>query len=96
MVYTGNKIMSWTVESTHSVHRFFQLSGNALSKFPATFQLTELKNGVFPHLCNTLENQAYTGPMLNLKYYDPDFMMPDRCKQLITWYTHEEHLPYVC
>ena len=37
-----------------------------LSSFPATFNLTELKKGFFPHSFNTLDHQDYVGPIHNL------------------------------
>ena len=34
-----------------------------LTLFPATFGLTKLHKGFFPHFFNTMENQDYEGPM---------------------------------
>lgn len=45
-----------------------------LANFPATFGLTELRKGSFPHFFNTLANQDYQGPMPPADIYDPDGM----------------------
>ena len=47
------------------------LLSNALSAFPKTFGLTELKKGHFPHLFNTPENQDYFEPIPEKKFYMP-------------------------
>lgn len=58
-----------------------------LASFPATFGLTELKKGFFPHLFNTLDNQEYVGPMPPLETYDPEGMAPKKKSEFLTWYT---------
>ena len=45
-----------------------------LSSFPATFHLTELKKGLFPHLWNVPDNKQYTGRISDIEYYHPDNM----------------------
>jgi hypothetical protein len=40
-----------------------------LSKFPETFELTELKKGYFTRWFNTTENQPYVGPIPDIKCY---------------------------
>ena len=45
-----------------------------LATFPATFGIPELCKGFFPYKFNTLENQAYEGPMPPRDTYDPDGM----------------------
>ena len=57
-----------------------------LASFPATFGLTELKKGFFPHLFNTLDNQEYVGPMPPVESYDPDGMSQKKKTEFMTWY----------
>lgn len=50
-----------------------------LERFPATFHLTELHKGYFPHAWNHEENFAYNGPHPPIDAYDPDSLF--LCKQ---------------
>ena len=54
-----------------------------LASFPSTFNLTELKKGVFPHLFNTPDHQQYVGRIPDLEFYDPDGMMAKKREELI-------------
>ena len=60
-----------------------------LASFPATFNLTELKKGFFPHLFNTPENQQYVGRIPDLEYYDADSMMPSKKEELLQWHADQ-------
>ena len=66
---------------------FFQMP---LSAFPATFGLTELKKGYFPHLFNipAHEHQTYVGPVPALDYYMPETMSPEDRQAFEKW--HQE------
>ena len=57
-----------------------------LSSFSATFNLTELKKGFFPHLFNCPENQQYVGRIPDLEFYDPDGLMENRKNELLQWH----------
>ena len=57
-----------------------------LSSFPATFGLTELCKGYFPHLFNTDENQTYSGAMPDVRYYDPDGMSSKKKEDFLRWH----------
>ena len=57
--------------------------------FPATFGLTELRRGFFPHLFNTLENQDYEGPMPDAHFYDPDGMSGKKKAEFDWWYAEQ-------
>ena len=46
----------------------------ALSNFPKTIGINELKKGFFPHFFNTQQNQNYIGYMPDKSYHDPDSM----------------------
>ena len=60
-----------------------------LASFPATFNLTELKKGFFPHAFNIPEHQAYRGTIPALHYYDPDGMSPAKKEELKTWHAEQ-------
>ena len=58
----------------------------ALSKFFATFGITELKKGHFPHLFNTPDHQDYVGILPAKDYYMPDNMSVDVRKDFDQWH----------
>ena len=60
-----------------------------LASFPASFNLTELNKGFFPHLFNTPDNQQYVGRIPDLEFYDPDGMMEEKKKELLQWHTEQ-------
>ena len=60
-----------------------------LSNFPATFGLTELKKGFFPHAFNTADHQNYRGPIPSIDYYDPMGMSPKMKTELETWHADQ-------
>ena len=60
-----------------------------LASFPATFNLTELKKGFFPHSFNIPAHQSYRGPIPALHYYDPDGMSPKKKEELKTWHADQ-------
>ncbi len=57
-----------------------------LASFPATFGLTELCKGFFPHLFNTSANQSYVGPIPEARYYDPDGMSSKKREEFLRWH----------
>ena len=61
----------------------------ALSNFPKTFGLTELKKGFFPHFFNTKENEAYVGPMPAQEFFDPKGMSKQRETEFLAWYEEQ-------
>ena len=66
-----------------------------LSSFPATFGLTEIRKGFFPHLFNTLENQDYEGPMSPAEMYDPEGMSAKKKEEFERWYIEKVNTNYV-
>ena len=60
-----------------------------LANFPATFGLSELKKGFFPHLFNTPDNQTYVGLIPELRYFDPDGMSPTKKEELERWHAEQ-------
>ena len=65
---------------------FFQM---ALSAFPKTFGLTELKKGYFPHLFNTRTNQGYVGPLPPKDAYLPDSLSVQGRQDFERWYADQ-------
>ena len=57
-----------------------------LERFPATFNLTELHKGFFPHAFNRQENFNYSGSYPPMAEYDPDGMNDKKRKEFMTWY----------
>ena len=66
----------------------------ALSKFPSTFGLTELKKGYFPHLFNTSDHQDYVGILPSKDYYMPDSMSVDARKDFDQWHDKQRAEKY--
>ena len=60
-----------------------------LASFSATFNITEIKKGFFPHLFNTPDNQNYEGRIPDIEFYDPDSMMPKKKEELINWHADQ-------
>ena len=60
-----------------------------LSAFPATFGLTELKKGFFPHAFNLPSHQNYVGPIPALHYFDPDSLSAKNKTALETWHADQ-------
>jgi len=58
----------------------------ALSEFPKTFNLKELKKGFFPHRFNTPLNQDYIGLYPDKVYYDYDNFSPEKREEFLIWY----------
>ena len=57
-----------------------------LAAFSATFNLTELHKGFFPHAFNVMQNQTYRGPMPPRVDYDPDSMTESKRREFNVWY----------
>ena len=60
-----------------------------LEKFPATFNLTELHKGWFPHAFNKECNFSYVGPFPPKEDYDPDSMDSKKREKFLTWYNQQ-------
>ena len=67
-----------------------------LASFPSTFNLTELKNGFFPHLFNTPDHQQYVGRIPDLAFYDPDGMIAKKkeVRRNVTFHFEQEMIDY--
>ncbi len=75
-IKTGLKILALDLSPRFNIkfwdsHSFIPMP---LAKLPATFGLTELKKGYFPHFFNTIENQNYIGPLPAEHFYGTDTM----------------------
>ena len=60
-----------------------------LSAFSATFNLTELKKGFFPHLFNIPAHQNYVGRIPDIEFYDGESMMVEKKKELQQWHSDQ-------
>lgn len=62
----------------------------AVTSFPKTFGLKELKKGYFPHCFNKPCNQNYVGPIPSKKHYGYDQMSSSNRKAFLEWYQARE------
>ena len=67
----------------------------ALSKFPKTFDMTELCKGYFPHLFNKEENQDYVGPIPPVAYYLHNTMKPEAREAFLAWHKEQVESNYL-
>ena len=64
----------------------YQFLHMRLANFPDTFGLTEMKEGYFPHLANTLANQKYVGPYFPVNMYNPGQMSVKDRELFLAWH----------
>lgn len=85
-IVNGANILSLDIPNVKFIDsmNFFQM---ALSNFPETFRINELKKGFFPHFFKIQENQKYAGYMPDKYYYDLDGMSPARKEEILRWYS---------
>lgn len=93
-IVNGGKILSLEIPNVKFIDsmNFFRM---ALSNFPETFRINELKKGFFPHFFNIQENQKYAGCMPDKSYYDPDGTSPARKEEFLRWYDDKVFQRYV-
>ena len=60
-----------------------------LAAFPATFNLTELKKGFFPHQFNLPHHQDYVGRIPDLEFFDPEGKSEKKKKELEEWHKEQ-------
>ena len=92
----GAKILSLTI-SMFNIKFIDSLNfiPMSLSKFPKTFDMTELCKGYFPHLFNKEENQDYVGPIPPTPYYSPNGMKPEAREAFLAWHKKQVEDDYV-
>ena len=90
-IVNGAKILSLEIPNVKFIDsmNFFRM---ALSNFPETFRINELKKGYFPHFFNI---QKYAGYMPDESYYDADGMSPARKEEFLRWYDDKVFQRYV-
>ena len=93
-IVNGAKILSLDLPHIKLIDsmNFFPM---ALSNFPKTFGIHELKKGSFPHFFNTQQNQNYVGYMPDKSYYDPDGMSTSRKDEFHEWYDEKVSERYI-
>ena len=87
MITGGAKVLSLTVSELNI--KFIDslcFIPMKLADVPKTFGLTELQKGYFLHFFNRAENQDYVGPMLEIRFYDPNSMSPSDREKFLAWY----------
>ena len=91
MILNGAKIMSIDI-SLNDIKIIDSLNflPMPLANMPKTFGIEELQKGYFPHFFNTTKNQAYTGPLPDVKYYGPDSMSCAKRQEFLKWYESEK------
>src|SRR5436190_19772438 len=95
-IYCGTKLMLLEIPSLGlKIIDSMSFVASPLSAFPKTFGLKELKKGYFPHFFNTVENQNYTGPIPDVKYYGVDTMKHDVRKDFLNWHAEKVKEGYV-
>ena len=85
LIVNGTKILSIDFKTLKIIDSYSFLP-MALDKFPATFDLKELKKGFFPHGFNRLENQSYIGNYPDKNYYGSKFFSNDKALKFDIWY----------
>lgn len=87
-ITVGAKVLSFTSGTIKFIDSLCFLP-MPLSAFSATFNLTELKKGFFPHLFNIPAHQNYVGRIPDLEFYDPDSMMSSKKEELLRWHSDQ-------
>ena len=87
IIYSGSKIMYMAIEKDLHIKVIDSLNflPMKLSALPKTFGLKELKKGWFPHFFNTMDNQQYSGPYPEPKYFGCDFMGTKEREECLSW-----------
>ena len=88
LIMNGNNIMKLELNGVRLIDSF-NFMNFALAKFPATFDLQEMKKGYFPHWANTDEYWNYIGFYLDMSYYKPDLMPKESRSHFIFWYNNK-------
>ena len=94
MVTVGAKVLSFTSDRLTFKDSLCFLPFS-LASFPATFGITELCKGFFPHQFNTLANQEYVGPMPDPRHYDPEGMTTKKRDAFVQWHATQVASGYV-
>ncbi|ESO94411.1 hypothetical protein LOTGIDRAFT_239760 [Lottia gigantea] len=87
VIMTGGKVMTLSIGCLKFVDSLNFLP-MPLRNMPATFGLTEMKKGYFPHFFNKPENASYVGPYPPQETCDPDGMNAKEREKFLKWY-HE-------
>ncbi|XP_025163157.1 uncharacterized protein LOC112590523 [Harpegnathos saltator] len=85
-ILNGTKIILLTVGQTKFIDSINYMPMR-LSMLPKAFGLKGISGkGLFPHLFNTVENQYYTGPLPDIRYFSPDTMKLDEREEFLAWH----------
>ena len=85
VILTGCKILAIMHRQTKIIDSYSFLT-MALSEFPKTFGISELKKGFFPHKFNLPGNQNYIGTYPPADNYQSEFFNVKKKKEFDQWY----------
>ena len=85
VILTGCKILAIMHRQTKIIDSYSFLT-MALSEFPKTFGINELKKGFFPHKFNLPINQNYIGTYPTADNYQSEFFNVKKKKEFDQWY----------
>lgn len=87
VLWAGNKLMTMTYGKIKFKDTLLHIPA-ALEQLPKMFGLDEskFKKGFFPHRFNLPENQDYSGPIPDKKYYAPENMKKSKRLEFDQWY----------
>ncbi len=88
VLVNGTKILTLTFRNVKILDSFAFIP-LALSKFPETFNLKELKKGFMCHLFASPSNFNYIGPMPDKKYYAPNLFSSQKKLEFDIWYSEK-------
>ena len=87
VILTGCKILAIMHRQIKIIDSYSFLA-MALSEFPKTFGISELKKGFFPHKFNLPINQNYIGTYPTADMYQSEFFNVKKKKEFDQWYDH--------
>jgi hypothetical protein len=85
VLVNGTKILTLVFRNVRLLDSFSFIP-MALSKFPETFDLKELKKGWMCHLFASEENLNYLGPLPHPDYYGSQFFSQSKKQEFEKWY----------
>ena len=94
LILNGTKIILLSIEKVKLIDslNYFHMP---LSALPKAFGLPDLIKGDFPHLFNTPENQKYSGPLPDIRYYSVDRMSCEKREKFLVWYEELKNSGYI-
>src|SRR6476469_3318969 len=91
VMWNGTKLMAMTIEGVLFRDSLLHIA-TSLENMPKIFALDPdlFAKGFFPYKFNIHANQAYVGPIPDIKYYEPDMMFDSKRKEFLKWYDEQK------